>query len=112
MRWKIETFHKILKSGCRADDSRLRTAERLTNLIAIYCSVSWRIFWMTLLNRADPDGSAELAFTDRRLRRWTSSNLTRRAGFSDRRRYLATSHSWRSSAGTWRATTTRRRATR
>jgi len=23
MRWKIETFHKILKSGCRAEDSRL-----------------------------------------------------------------------------------------
>ena len=30
MRWKIETFHKILKSGCRAEDSRLRTAERLS----------------------------------------------------------------------------------
>jgi Transposase Tn5 dimerisation domain len=64
MRWKIETFHKILKSGCRAEDSRLRTAERLTNLIAIYCIVSWRIFWMTMLNRADPDGDAQLAFTD------------------------------------------------
>lgn len=63
MRWKIETFHKILKSGCRAEDSRLRTAERLTNLIAIYCIVSWRIFWMTMLNRADPDADAEFAFT-------------------------------------------------
>ena len=31
MRWKIELFHKILKSGCRAEDSRLRTAERLVN---------------------------------------------------------------------------------
>jgi hypothetical protein len=30
MRWKIETFHKILKSGCRAEDSKLRSAERLT----------------------------------------------------------------------------------
>jgi hypothetical protein len=40
MRWKIETFHKILKSGCRAEDSRLRTADRLTNL----CILSWRIF--------------------------------------------------------------------
>jgi hypothetical protein len=64
MRWKVETFHKILKSGCRAEDSRLRTAERLTNLIAIYCIVSWRIFWMTMLNRADPNGSADSAFTD------------------------------------------------
>jgi hypothetical protein len=28
MRWKIETFHKVLKSGCKAEDSKLRTAER------------------------------------------------------------------------------------
>lgn len=32
MRWKIETFHKVLKSGCKAEESRLRTAERLVNL--------------------------------------------------------------------------------
>lgn len=63
MRWKIETFHKILKSGCRAEDSRLRTAERLTNLISIYCIVSWRIFWMTMLARTDPDISPSVAFT-------------------------------------------------
>jgi hypothetical protein len=36
-RWKIETFHKILKSGCKAEDVKLRTAERLVNLIAILC---------------------------------------------------------------------------
>lgn len=64
MRWKIETFHKILKSGCRAEDSRLRTAERLTNLIAIYCILSWRIFWMTMLSRADPGTDPREAFTD------------------------------------------------
>ncbi len=51
-RWKIETFHKILKSGCKAEDSRLRTAERLVNLIAVFCILSWRIFWMTMLNRS------------------------------------------------------------
>jgi hypothetical protein len=40
MRWKIEIFHKILKSGCRAEDSRLRTAERLANLVAVLCIIS------------------------------------------------------------------------
>lgn len=25
--WKNETFHKILKSGCKAEEARLRTAE-------------------------------------------------------------------------------------
>ena len=64
MRWKIETFHKILKSGCRAEDSRLQTADRLTNLIAIYCILSWRIFWVTMINRADPRASPSEAFTD------------------------------------------------
>ena len=30
LRWKIETFHKIMKSGCRAEDSLLRTAQHRT----------------------------------------------------------------------------------
>jgi hypothetical protein len=64
MRWKIETFHKILKSGCKAEESRLETASRLTNLISIYCIVSWRVFWMTMANRAEPDASPSVAFTD------------------------------------------------
>ena len=62
MRWKIETFHKILKSGCRAEESRLRTAERLVNLIAIFCILSWRIFWMTMLQRTSPNSEANLVF--------------------------------------------------
>jgi hypothetical protein len=40
-RWKIETFHKILKSGCKAEESKLRTADRLVNLISIFCILSW-----------------------------------------------------------------------
>jgi len=63
MRWKIETFHKILKSGCKAEESKLRTAERLVNLISVYCILSWRIFWMTMINRVCPDGPPTLALT-------------------------------------------------
>jgi len=62
-RWKIETFHKILKSGCKAEDAKLRTADRLANLVSILCIVSWRIFWMTMMNRALPDVPATLALT-------------------------------------------------
>ena len=63
LRWKIEVFHKILKSGCRAEESQLRTAERVVKLIALYCIVSWRIFWMTMLNRAAPEAEASLVLT-------------------------------------------------
>jgi hypothetical protein len=63
MRWKIETYHKILKSGCKAEDSKLRTAERLVNLIAMFCILSWRIFWLTMMNRAAPNASPRIALT-------------------------------------------------
>jgi hypothetical protein len=58
-----QVFHKILKSGCQAEQSKLRTAERLVNLLAMFCILSWRIFWLTMMNRAAPDAAASLAFT-------------------------------------------------
>lgn len=63
-RWKIEVFHKILKSGCRAEDAKLQTADRLVNLIAIFCIISWRIFWLTMLNRTAPMAPPQIALTD------------------------------------------------
>lgn len=62
-RWKVETYHKVLKSGCQAEQARLRTADRLTNLLAVLCVVGWRVFWLTMVNRATPDASAETALT-------------------------------------------------
>lgn len=63
LRWKIEVFHKILKSGCKAEDAKLRTAQRLTNLIAIFCLISWRIFWLTMANRTTPAEPPRCALT-------------------------------------------------
>ena len=63
LRWKIETFHKILKSGCRAEHSKLRTAERLVNILAMFCILGWRIFWLTMLNRSTRDATPTVAFT-------------------------------------------------
>ena len=55
--------HKVLKSGCRAEEARLRTAERLVKLIAVFCILSWRVFWMTMLNRSTPNANPSLALT-------------------------------------------------
>jgi hypothetical protein len=63
MRWKIEVFHKILKSGCKAEESKLRTAERLVNLISVFCILSWRVFWMTMINRSAPEAPPSIALT-------------------------------------------------
>ncbi len=63
MRWKIEVFHKILKSGCKTEEAKLRTAERLVRLITVFCILAWRVFWMTMINRTMPDANLELAIT-------------------------------------------------
>lgn len=66
-RWKIETFHKVLKSGCRVEDARLQTAQRLTNLIAVFCVIAWRVFWLTMVNRTNPRTAADKVFTETEL---------------------------------------------
>ena len=68
MRWKIEVFHKMLKSGCRAEEAKLRTAERLANLLAVFCILAWRVFWLTMLNRTAPASIPTLAVTAAEIR--------------------------------------------
>jgi len=55
LRWKIEVFHKILKSGCKAEESKLRSSERLVNLISLFCIIGWRVYWLTMLGGAAPE---------------------------------------------------------
>jgi hypothetical protein len=55
MRWQIEVFHKILKSGCAVEKSQLKTAERLLPRIALQMVMAWRIHYLTMLGRACPD---------------------------------------------------------
>jgi len=64
LRWKIEVFHKILRSGCRAEDAKLRTADRLANLVSVFCIISWRVLWLTMLARTAPNSPPTVALTD------------------------------------------------
>ena len=64
MRWKIEVLHKILKSGCQAQQARLRTAGRLVRLLAVFCFLIWRAFWLKMLNRVEPDIEPALMLTE------------------------------------------------
>jgi hypothetical protein len=72
-RWLIERFHYVLKSGCKLEDSQLRTLERLQRLLALYCVIAWRLLWMTYAARERGDQPATVAFDDsewRLLYRW------------------------------------------
>ena len=63
-RWRIEDWHRVLKSGCRIDDLKHKTAERLRRAIGINLVIAWRIMLMTLLGREVPELSADILFSD------------------------------------------------
>ena len=54
-RWKIEVYHKILKSGCKVEQTQLASAKRLRPFLALFAIIAWRLFWMTFLARHQPD---------------------------------------------------------
>ncbi len=68
LRWRIEDWHRVLKTGCRIEKIAHETAERLRRAIAINLVIAWRIMLMTLLGRETPDLPAEVLFSDIELR--------------------------------------------
>lgn len=55
LRWRIEDFHLILKSGCRIEELELETAERLTKAVTIYSAVAARLLALRDLARVEPN---------------------------------------------------------
>lgn len=64
LRWRIEDWHRVLKSGCRIEKLAHETVERMRRSIAINLVIAWRIMLMTLLGRDAPDLPAEVLFSD------------------------------------------------
>lgn len=64
LRWRIEVFHKILKSGLKVEECRLQTADRLIRFLTIMSIIAWRIFFITLVARTNPNLSCTVILTD------------------------------------------------
>jgi hypothetical protein len=64
LRWRIEDWHRVLKSGCNIEKLQHKTAERLKRTIAINLVIGWRIMLMTLLGRQCPQLASEVLFSD------------------------------------------------
>ena len=65
LRWRVEDWHRVLKSGSRIKALQHKTAERLKRAIAINLLIAWRIMLMTLLGRAWTPGVARKGLSDR-----------------------------------------------
>jgi hypothetical protein len=68
LRWRIEDWHRVLKTGCRVERLGFETGERLKRAVAINLVIAWRIMVMTLLGRESPELPAEVLFSDLDIR--------------------------------------------
>ena len=64
LRWRIEDWHRVLKSGCRVQALQHKTAVRLQRALAFNLVIAWRIMLLTLLGRQAPELPAELLFSE------------------------------------------------
>jgi hypothetical protein len=63
-RWGIEIYFRILKSGCKVEESQLQKAERFLPYLALCMIVAWRVQYLMMLGRECPDVPCDIAFDD------------------------------------------------
>ena len=109
LRWRIEMYFKVLKSGFRVEACRLGHADRLTRYLAVMSIVAWRLFMITLIARTDPAAPCSTLLADHE---WKVLFLkaTGNRSFPRSHRALAMSSSGlRNSAAIWPEKATDRR---
>jgi hypothetical protein len=63
-RWTIEDWHKVLKTGCRIEERRLETWERMEVLLSVYSVIAWKVLALRELARGDLSHSPEVLLTE------------------------------------------------
>lgn len=63
LRWGIETWHKVLKSGCKVENCLLETGARLKRYLALFSIIAVRLMYITYVARARPDAPATEVFS-------------------------------------------------
>jgi hypothetical protein len=63
LRWRIEEWHRVLKSGCRIEAHQHRTADGLARAVCIDAVIAWQVMLLALLGREIPEMPCELLFS-------------------------------------------------
>lgn len=62
VRWMIEVFFRVLKSGCRIEERHFEYMDRLLSCMAVYVIVAWRTLYVCRVSRSCPEISCEAVF--------------------------------------------------
>lgn len=64
LRWLVERYHFVLKSGCLIERLQLESAERLQRALVVYSEVAWRLLWLTYEARVCPEAPCSVVFDE------------------------------------------------
>jgi hypothetical protein len=73
IRWGIEEWHRVLKSGCAIEQREFKTAEQLKRVLTFDLIMAWRILALIKLGRIVPNVPANLLYTDDELKVLTAA---------------------------------------
>jgi hypothetical protein len=63
-RWHIEIYFRVLKSGCKVEESQLERGSRFEPYLALNMIVAWRVMYVMMLGRECPDLPCDVVFDD------------------------------------------------
>jgi hypothetical protein len=64
LRWRVEEFHLVLKSGCKIEKTQLKTAERIETWLSLLSAVAVRVLQLAYLARTDPEAPCTVVLDD------------------------------------------------
>jgi hypothetical protein len=67
-RWVVELLIRVTKSGCKAEERQLETADRLKRCLALDLIVAWRVLYLTTIGRETPNLPCTVIFEDHEWR--------------------------------------------
>lgn len=63
-RWTIESYFRVLKSGCTIEELQLETTPRVWRCLMLYRIIAWRVLYLTYLGRECPELPCDVVFAD------------------------------------------------
>ncbi len=66
-RWLIEEFFKALKQGCSLEKRQLESYQALSNALAVFLPIAWRLLLMRSLGRVAPGQPAKTILSETQL---------------------------------------------
>ena len=64
MRWRIEEYHLVLKSGCRIEKVQFESADNIKKVLSLMAAAALRLLQITYQARLDPDLACTVVLGD------------------------------------------------